>query len=321
MEQVVEKEERTDVKPLAGSKKKLDEKIVFIMRKLSFMQENNNDPEVQDYFKMSYRAVGSYYKEFGRIYGSGLTREEEVVLMPEITGYYPGMDKREYRNATQNFYKNINTKIPGEGYRMNIALTYEGDIAEDNLPQNLTHYIAWKHALGHPEVAPNKEEADKYQHKLFYIEDHDEVSKIETSINKVEDDARTEYYQIIQDTDRVEQMLVVLGKNPKGLTAEQMKVELKKFATINNAFSSKVNEDNLTRFIELSGDKYLSKKYIIEEMIRIGVLERIGMRIIIKETADEVGRDMKEAVLWFNDEGNSKEVNVLQARYKEFNKK
>ena len=98
------------------------EKIVFVKRKQTFIEESNSYPEVADYFAMSYRAVGSYYKTTGKQFGTGLTREEENILLPEVIGYYPDSDKREFRRGVGEYYRNINTKIPPEGLRLNISL-------------------------------------------------------------------------------------------------------------------------------------------------------------------------------------------------------
>ena len=55
-------------------------------------------------------------------------------------------------------------------------------------------------------------------------------------------------------------------------------------------------------------------------MIRVAVLENVGMKVLIKETGELIGDDLRGATLWFLDKANSKEVNVLTARYKEFSK-
>ena len=297
------------------------EKIVFIKRKQTFIEESNADPEVQEYFNMSYRAVGSYYKQTGKQFGTGLTKKEEIILMPEITGFFPELDKREFRSAVNEYFRNINTKVPPEGLRLNIALTNpEQPLSEDNLPVSIRDYVIFKHAATHPETGETQEEADMYQHKRFYIEDPDSVLTHASGLSEKEDEARIKYYEIADDKDRVEQMLVLLGVADRGKNAKEAQLILKSFTTIDENRTATFNEEKLKVFMEIAHDKRLATKYLIEEMIRFNVLERVGMKILFAETGDLVGNDLMEAALWFEDKGNSKEVNVLKARYKEFKK-
>ena len=295
------------------------EKIVFVKRKQTFIEESNSDPEVADYFAMSYRAVGSYYKQTGKQYGTGLTREEENIILPEVIGYYPDTDKREFRTGVGEYYRNINTKIPPEGLRLNIALEHpDKELSENNFPVNIRDYLIYKHAASHPETGQTFEEAEMYQHKRFYLEDEDSLISHASGLSDKEDNARLEYYKIVDDGPKVEQMLVLLGVHTRKMKPDEKKLELKKFTTIDEKRTASFNETKLQRFIDISGDKRLKTKYLIEEMIRVDVLERINSKILIKETGDLIGDDLKETALWFEDKGNVKEVNVLKARYKEF---
>ena len=295
------------------------EKIVYIKRKQTFIEESNSDPEVAEYFNMSYRAVGSYYKQTGKQYGTGMTRAEENILLPEMIGYYPDTDRREFRKGVGEYYRNINTKIPPEGLRLNIALEHpEKELSEDNFPVNIRDYIIFKHAASHPETGGTFEEAEMYQHKRFYLEDEDNLISDASGLSDQEDKARLEYYKIVDDKAKVEQMLVLLGVDTRKMKLEERKLELKRHTTIDTKRTSAFNELKMKRFIDISNDKRLKTKYLIEEMIRFDVLERVNSKILIKETADLIGDDLKEAALWFEDKGNVKEVNVLKARYKEF---
>lgn len=279
---------------------------------------------------MAYRAIGSYYNEFGKQFGSGLNRKEESILMPELTGYYPDTDPREFRKAVQDYFRNINTKIPPEGLRLNIALEdegplyktdEEGEVVSVNMPINIRDYVIYRHALGHIEVGENEEEAEKYEHVRFYVDDTEGKSAIAADLNEREDRARLSYYEIAEDKSKIDHMLVLLGVSPKKMKLDDKKVELKKFATIDAELSADANTDRLDRFINMAEDKDLQIKYQIEEMVRVDVLERVGQRIVIKESGEEIGGDLKEATLWFKDKGNSQEVNILKARYKEFSTK
>jgi hypothetical protein len=115
-------------------------------------------------------------------------------------------------------------------------------------------------------------------------------------------------------------MLTLLGTSTANMKADKQLLKLKEFTTLDETRSASFNDVRLDNFLAISKDKRLQTKYDIEEMIRVDVLERVGMKILIAETGDLVGDDLKSAALWFEDKGNTKEVNVLKARYKEFKK-
>lgn len=295
------------------------EKVVYIKRKQTFIEESNADPEVVEYFGMAFRAVGSYYKQTGKQFGTGLSREEEEILMPEVIGYDPDNERREFRKGISDFYRSINTKIPAGGLRLNIALKNpEEELSVKNLPLNIRDYIIFKHAASHPETAKNYEEAEMYQHKRFYMEDTDHVLSSASDLSSLEDDARLEYYKINDDESKVAQMLTLLGVSTRKMKFATQQIKLKEFTTIATNQTATLNESKLNNFIEVANDKRLHTKYEIEQMISIDVLERIGQRILIKETGDLIGDDLVSSALWFEDKGNTQEVNVLKARYKEF---
>lgn len=294
------------------------EQIVFIQRKQTFIEESNNDPEVQGYFDMSYRAVGSYFRENSKQFGSGLTQAEIRILLPEVTGVFPE-DRKEFSRSVNEFYRNMNTKVEPEGKRLNIALADSTkEISLDNFPVNISEYIMFRHALGHPEVGIDQEEADKYQHMRFYIENTDNVISSATLVSKLEDDTILEYHKIKDDVQKVEQMLVLLGFNTKSKKPEQKVLALKSFASIEDDKSASFNEQKLNRFMTISNDKRLKAKYEIEEMIRFDILKRVGTNILLEETGDDIGGDLNEASLWYTNKQNIKIVNTLKARLKEF---
>ena len=242
--------------------------------------------------------------------------------MPEVTDQHPGEDRRSFRKSISDYYRNMNTKIPADGLRLNIALEKPDEpLGDMNFPVSVRDYLIYKHAVGHPEVAMSSEEADRYEHKLFYIEDTEGVVKDADKLNVREDEAFLEYHQIIDSEDKVDQMLVLLGINPGKKTISEKRPMLKEFASINPKESFQTNESKLQRFISMSKDKDLQTKYTIKEMVRVNVLEEIGMKILIKESGEVIGDDIREATLWFIDKANSKDVNVLTARYNEFAKK
>jgi hypothetical protein len=295
-------------------------KIIFIRRKFSFIEDANADPAVKDYFDMSFKAIGSQFKVFGKIYESGLTSKEEEILMPEIIGFFPS-DRKDYRGAVQDYYKNMNTKIPSGGFKMEVGLEGDGPLATDNMPLNIDHYLRYRHALKHVQVGKNLDEAEKYQHILFYVDDPEINTKHATKVSKTEDAARMLYFKIIEDKEAIEMVLTLLGIDTKGMNLEDRILKLKSMATIKSKLGNAENVRNLDRFVRVASDKNMAAKYEIERMIAVNILDRIRTAIVVSETGDPVGDDMKSAVHWFKDKSNSKEVNVFRAQLREFGQK
>ena len=97
-------------------------KVVTLHRQYGFVEEANKDPEVKAYFDMAYKALGSYSKTAGGPAASGMTRHEEQAIMPEITGIYPIDGRNEFADSVNKYFKNLNTKVPPEGLKLEIGI-------------------------------------------------------------------------------------------------------------------------------------------------------------------------------------------------------
>jgi len=309
-------------------------KTVTLMRQYSFVEEANKDPEVKSYFNMAYRALGAYSKTAGGPPASGLTRLEEQAIMPEILGVYPSNGRREFSEAVNKYFTNLNTKIPPEGLRLEIGLEnpdlpvgftdklengqpdVNGNI---NMPLNPVQYVRWRHALNHPLCASDKETADKYQHIKFYIQDESAIIKATTALNKLEDIARKEYFRILEKPELIVQVLTLLGvPNAKKLDTETAELSLKSFSTIDPSISEEANTEKLKKFKRVATDKELAVKYDIAQLISIGVFEKVGTRILIKESGEQIGINLKEAAKWMQDKSNVQLIGAFKAQLAEF---
>jgi len=311
-----------------------ESKVVTLMRQYSFVEEANKDPEVKEYFDMAYKAVGSYAKTAGGPAASGMSRAEERAIMPEITGIFPEDGRREFQESVNKYFKNLNTKIPPTGKKLEIALEdpsrpmgfteklpsgLPDPDSHINLPVNPTQYIIWRHAVGHPLCASDKDTAEKYQHMKFYIQDEGEIIKATSALNKLEDIARKEYFKIIEDGTKVTQVLTLLGvPNAKKLDAGTAELSLKGFSTIDDSVAEATNEKKLKTFKSVATDKELAVKYDIMQFISAGIFERIGARILIKESGDQVGINLKEAAKWMLDKSNVQLIGSFKAQLEEF---
>jgi len=296
-------------------------KIVELHRKQTFMQDANQDPDVKDYLALAFRSVGSYYREIGKVYESGLTRLEEDVIMPDLLGGITAEDnKNEFRKQVQMFFRELNTKVPPEGLKLQIGLEQDAPLSAQNPPLKPMDYVRYKHAMKHPQVGKNKDEADRYQHVLFYFVDKVAQSEGKSKLRDYEDKAQIEYLQINKDLGKVEMVLTLLGVNTKNLNDNDMVLALKEQASLDPEEADDMNVARLQRFVSVVNDRELTTKYDIMEMIRAGSLERVKTKILLKESGDVIGDNLKEAVVWMQDKANSKVVNVLYANLDEFAK-
>lgn len=294
------------------TKVKTARKIVEIRRKYGFIEEANNDPQVREYLNMAFRAVGSYWKVTGKIHASGMTREEENIIMPDLIGAFPEDDKKTFRKEVEAYFENINTRIPAEGLKLNVSLENpDKPLSETNIPVNPVHYVAWKHALGHLQVAEDKNTADRYDHIKFYVSDKDAEVKAGRKLLTLENKANAEYLQIQTDPARVDQVLTVLGYDLKQFEVGTRSGLLKKEASLVHDASDEINERRLNIFVETVLDKNLKIKYDILNMISADKLSRIGNRILLSESKTVIGNDLLETVYWFLDKKNSGQVSAL----------
>lgn len=297
----------------------MSSKQVEIKRHYGFIHAANPDNEAKEYFDMAYKAIGSYFKVFGKIYASGLTRQEEEYLMPDLVGAYPE-DRKEFREKVNNYFKNINTKIPAEGVKLEIGLEgsatsiFNSKGEQVGNPINVEHYVKYKHALKHPHVCDSLEAAERMGNLAhFYILDKQEETKAKSKINRLEDEASQFYFANRDDVFKVDQMLTLLGITTKYLDNEEKVIKLKEMSSKDIDQTDKVNADRLNKFINIAKDKDLGLKYDIMQMIRFNILERVKYKILDAESGELVGDNLKEAVLWFKDKSNSKQVNVYYA--------
>src|SRR5690606_19206039 len=121
-----------------------------------------------------FRAVGPYYQ--GRVPGSGLTFQEQKLLLPDVIGVEA--NDKDFRREVEKFYHEILTKIPDAGIELEIGLENDNEpLSESNMPLNIKDYVIYRHIINSPQVAKDKDTADRWGHlKPFYIEDQEKVA-------------------------------------------------------------------------------------------------------------------------------------------------
>lgn len=318
-------------------------KTIRLRRATPFVHEQINQPAMQEQLSYTFRGVGSYFKDKGsEKQGSGLTRVEEEILLPQILSL--PINDVGFWKAVDRYYTDINTKIPyGEnGRELEIGQEvenitpitiqpnglvkrdFEGKkilikqaVTEKNLPLNVDDYIRYRHALCHPDVGPSPLEAKGNTSIQYYFEDLAVVQENKLAQLKIEDDALANYARIKDEYEKVK-MVVTLMRNyikakprvPKPniekLSEGELRMYLKELALSQPArFSQHVNDDNI------------SKRYFIDVLISEGLLVRNNNLIVNPDDNQPLGSSTTEVIQKLNDPKNSGLLASLKARLKD----
>src|SRR4051812_5762405 len=100
-------------------------KVIEIKRQFNQLALAQTDPEVQEWFGQSFRAIGPYNEETGVI-ATGLNFDEQKLLLPGFIGI-EATDK-DFRTAVTRRYHEFLTRVPRMGIKLQISLE------DDNLP-------------------------------------------------------------------------------------------------------------------------------------------------------------------------------------------
>jgi len=289
-------------------------KSIEIHRQFNMLALAQNDPEVKEWYGQSFRAIGPYYEAGLRTVGTGLSFEEQKILMPALLGIEA--EDKDFRRVVTNFYHEINTRVPKDGLKLQISLENDAlPLSTNNMPINIKDYVIYKHLLGHPEVAPDEASAQRLYNKKFYIHDPDGVSTIAVSISDLEDKATVVYMKYKDDAIKLDQILTILGINIKGMKPEAKLLAFKEFSKINPKYNDFEQKGAFERFITIAEDRDLEYKYLIQEMIGAQYLKKVGTAIHLSESGEVIGQDMEAAVMYYKNPKNSRELNLLRAQY------
>lgn len=261
--------------------------------------------EVRDFFSASRQSIGAYFESnSSRRIASGLTPEEEELLVPEFVGY--AVDHPEYRKKRDEFFSDIDTAVPYDGGRtLEIGLknSNKDAMSKGNPPLEPMDYIRYRHALGHPKVAPTQEASVGNMMMSFYIFDKVEAGKRNSLKMSKQDDALNAYQEIKNDPNKVRQALVLLGTNPDVLDVVEHVGALRAHA-----------EKTPDNFLSVMKDKNFEITYWLKTMVDHKILKVMGKKYFDAETDRLIGNDLEEATYFFLDDLNSDLIGTLKAR-------
>lgn len=285
---------------------------ITIFRSNNFVISAQSGEAVMDFVGLSSKSVGPYWESHSaRIIGSGLTLEEQDILMPVMLSM--SVEDREYRRSIFNFFNNLTTKIPpNSGRDLEIGLLGSNDkpLSDTNMPISVSDYIRYRHAKNHPWVAESQTESKGNQLKFFYIHDAETQLKEDSDKMVIQDQADEIYLSIKNNDSKVSQLLVMLGKDPRDFAgAKAPQLRLRELRTIVDTQASLFLEKYQTDRFEI--------RYWLKAMETAGTIRVVGTSYVITENNKLLGRSLEEAVLYMEDPANTDTVSFLKAAAQE----
>lgn len=274
---------------------------VTFFRSSSFL--NESQVGLAEFMSKTKQSIGGYWASTqSKAQGTGLTQSEIRMLLPAVLDIHP--DDREFRPKVKEFYEGINTTVPfKQGVTLNIGLeNNEEELAADNLPLEVMDYIRYRHALGHPEVAKNKDAAIGNQLIKFYMHNPEEVKNQGTDLRDKRREAMALYIALSTDVIKVDNVLALYGKDTRTFNSLGDKLEFLETKT-----QSKELKDILN-FITIAEDRQLETKGIINRMVTTGILKNVGTRFVLTETNAIIADDLDAMVIELQDEEKNGEL-------------
>lgn len=284
-------------------------RIVYLRRLPLVVHESNKELQA-DYFSLASRSIGSYFAKDSDRPGTGLTIGEENLLLPHVLNI-PTTD-RDFRQRVTDYFHEIHTRVKGseEGTPLEIGLEYGNDkpistdgVTLSNPPLNVAQYIAYRHAMSHPEVALSKEAGQGNPLKAYYIFDPQAVTGSNISISDTKDSAFEAYLEVKKDGKKVDMYLTLLGVRHYNMSQGDKILRLRKEA-----------EAKPKAFLAIHADKDKELYYFIDQCIDAKVFKTVGTRILIAESVEEIGRDKQAAMLYLKDAKNNKTLLTMKAQ-------
>ncbi len=290
------------------------DKFIEIKRFYGLIEEAQSDPDTVTWLGESWKPMGPYWAN--KATATGLSFEEQKLLLPNFLGI-EASDK-DFRKRVETFYDEFLTPVPAKGLKINIGLREDNDkpVSESNWPIVLKDYLIYRHTIGNPEVASSEIEAKRNPTKKFYMVDPEKISGEAIDISKLEDEALQLYFNNKDNEVKVNMILTMMNvRGVYNMNPEEKKIKLKSFATRQPNLNEYQQKIAYTNFKNTCKDKDLETKFLITELIGAQVLEKVGTAILLKETGEKLGDTMAEAVLFVNNNKNTRFKNKLYAEY------
>lgn len=304
-------------------------KIVYLKRTKPFVHESMHSEIMQEQLSYTKRSIGDYYASGSSDRpGTGLTVNEEKILLPALLGIEVN---GEFYEKLKKYYTEINTQVPHGQVGLELEIGLELDNSKPitfsqktsqgvdifNMPLNLKQYLIYRHALGCSLTAPSPEAAEgaPADYYWFYVEDPKLVLQSKMGDVEIRDKAMTDYAQMKSDPKKVKMLVSVMrsyikkrpGRPPvnvNNLGQDELVLTLRELAT-----------DRPEKFHELANDQDLKKRYFVDELLSVGLVQRVGNSIIDKETNQNMGDTVKEVVMFLWNPKEATRLNRFKLEY------
>jgi hypothetical protein len=287
-------------------------KKITIYRRSSYAMDAQKGSAVE-FVAMSKKSIGSYWaKNQGKAMGSGLTFEEQKLLMPSVVDCEP--EDRQFRQRLTEYFASMKTNVDYEkGLTLEIGLEKDNSarVSADNMPLELFDYITYKHALGHPQVASSKADAEGDQLIEFYIFDPQAVEDAKVLADVDNDKALTYYLAMKEEPKKIDMLLTLLGVDPR-----EAEFAGKNAISLKLARLKKISIDRSSDFVSAYDKKHFEELYIVESLINTGIWRRSAKKVIDPD-AGTTFHTSEEAVAWIKDPNNSQSLALLKGRMQE----
>lgn len=244
-----------------------------------------------DVYDLSKQRIGSAWHANGQI-ATGLNEEEIKKYMPQILGI--AESATTFYRDVQQYFAEKRVDVPREGAKLNIAFNGEE-------PVNILDYINYKFVSMNPFVAPS-EEAFQSRHR-FYLKDLAKQKELAKSSTAKRMKAMQHFITAQADETVLDQILLLLHRNPRKMDHDDKVIELEKFVTAEpeNYLEMVDNTDlEMTSFVTLAVDSEL--------------ITKAGNTLFFGEI--ELGDSIAEAVKFLKAKTNSQTLQTLRARAK-----
>lgn len=292
-------------------------KLITIMRANNFVQEAQDQTQVADWMSMSAKNVGPYFQSYvSRIIGSGLTFEEQKLLMPHLIPV-PATDPT-FPKAVFDFFNGLVTKIPftgGKTLQIGLKVTNDEPVSAENMPLEIEDFVRYRHAKGHPWMANNIKDAQGNQLKFFYMDDPDATHKEEADKMALEDKADGIWLKIREQNGKVGMLLTLMGTDERDFVG--MRNEDSRKRTALKALISK----NPGKFLDIYEDQHFESKYWLKAMVNANVVKRVGEAYVYGDNSTLIGRTETEAILFLENPEKEDVVTMLKGNTQDVLKK
>jgi len=177
-------------------------------------------------------------------------------------------------------------------------------------PINIADYLLYRYALIHSDVANEFALVGKSNNIRFYLHSEEDIKQAKEEIRMLSRKRMEALMEVIKDSDKVENLLYAVGLGSKITNAD---------ATDRDIAITEYSEKNPKAFIANASNPNLDTIGLIEKYIERNVLKRLeGSTIIVDSNnpAVIVGNDMKEAITFFKNEKDNKQIlSEFKARY------